>query len=115
LARGAVDRPLKIAKPDILFDERVELDHPLSLLEPLLFILARMLNDLCDKLQSHGMAANELRLTLELEDKSEYQRELRLPLPMRQSKALLKLLQLDLEAHPPQAAIVSVRLALLPV
>jgi protein ImuB len=115
LARGAVDRPLKIGKPDILFEERMELEHPLSLLEPLLFILARMLNDQCEKLQAHGMAANELRLTLELEDRTEHRSELRLPLPMRQSKALLKLLQLDLEAHPPHAPAVAIRLVLQPV
>src|SRR5207248_10887401 len=52
LARGAVDRPLKIGKPDILFEARVELEHPLSLLEPLLFILAPKLPDQCEKLQS---------------------------------------------------------------
>src|SRR5205085_11277122 len=96
MARGAVNRPLKVDKPDILFEERVELEHPLSLLEPLLFILARILHDQCEKLQSHGMAANELWLLLELEDRTEHRRQLRLPLPMRQNRALLKLLQLDL-------------------
>ena len=57
----------------------------------------------------------EVRLTLELEDRTEHQRLLRLPVPMRQSKALLKLLQLDLEAHPPQAASQAIRLDLDPV
>ncbi|MGI8746175.1 MAG: DNA polymerase Y family protein [Bryobacteraceae bacterium] len=115
LAKGAVQRPLRIGKPDIIFGERVELEHSLSLLEPLLFILARILNNQCGLLQSHGMAAHRVSLTLELEDRTEHQRFLRLPLPMRQSKALLKLLQLDLEAHPPQAATVAIRLDLQPV
>lgn len=115
LARGTINRPLRVKKPEIQYEERVLLEHALSELEPLLFIVARILNDQCDKLQSHGMAANELRLTLELEDRTDYVRELRLPLPMRQSKAMLKLLQLDLEAHPPQAAVVGVKLALHPV
>lgn len=115
LAQGAVTRPLRIGKPEVVFGERVELEHPLSLLEPLLFILARILNDQCGSLQSHGVAANQVSLTLELEDRTEHRRILRLPIPMRHSKALLKLLQLDLEAHPPHAATVAMRLDLEPV
>ena len=112
LAKGAVNRPLNIGKPDVVFEERIDLEHPVSLLEPLLFLLARVLNRQCELLQSHGLAANQIRLTLELEDRAEHERVLRLPLPMRQSKAFLKLLQLELEAHPPQAPTVAIRLAL---
>ncbi len=115
LAKGAVHRPLKIGKPEVVFEERMDLEHPVSLLEPLLFLLARVLNHQCELLESHGLAANQIRLTLELEDRTEHERVLRLPLPMRQSKALLKLLQLELEAHPPQAPTVAIRLALAPV
>lgn len=115
LARGAVDRPLKIFQPEITYNDRIQLDHPISLLEPLLFLIARMLNEQCEKLESHGMAANEITLRLELENKSEHVRTLRLPIPMRDSKALLKLLQMDLEAHPPEAATAALALSLKPV
>jgi protein ImuB len=115
LARGAVDRPLKIFQPEITYNDRIQLDHPVCLLEPLLFLIARMLNDQCQKLQSHGMAANDITLRLELENKTEHVRTLRLPIPMRESKALLKLLQMDLEAHPPEAATVALALSLKPV
>jgi protein ImuB len=115
LARGAVDRPLKIFQPEITYNDRIQLDHPVSLLEPLLFLIARLLNDQCEKLLSHGMAANEITLRLELEDKTEHVRTLRLPIPMRDSKALLKLQQMDLEAHPPEAATVALSLSLKPV
>ncbi|MBV8817964.1 MAG: hypothetical protein JO022_06380 [Acidobacteriaceae bacterium] len=74
-----------------------------------------MLNQLCDKLCSHGFSTNEIRLKLELDNRQEHVRTLSLPLPMRQPKAILKLLQLDLEAHPPQASIVAVNLLLQPV
>ncbi len=53
-------------------------------------------------------------IRLELEDWTEHVRTLRLPVPMRESKSLLKLLQMDLEAHPPQAATVALSLALKP-
>jgi protein ImuB len=115
LARGAVDRPLRILKPEIYFEERIDLEHSLTEREPLLFILARILNDQCERLEAHGLATNEIHLVLELENRTEHLRELHLPVPMRQSKAILKLLQLDLEAHSPQAAIVAVRLTLNPV
>ncbi len=115
LARGAIHRPLKIFQPETTYEDRIELDHPASLLEPLLFLIARLLNDQCARLLSNAMAANEVTIRLELEDHSEHVRILHLPVPMRDSKALLKLLQMDLEAHPPQAPTVALSLSLKPV
>ena len=105
----------KIFQQEIAYHDRIQLDHPISLLEPLLFLIARMLNEQCEKLQSHGMAANEITIRLELENKTEHVRTLGLPIPMRESKALLKLLQMDLEAHPPDAATAALALSLKPV
>ncbi len=115
LARGSEKRPLRVARCEVRFEERVELEHALTELEPLLFILGRILSEQCEKLQSHGMATNAVRLKLELEDRTTHVRELRLPLPVRQNKAMLKLLQLELEAHRPQAAVQAVELVLIPV
>ena len=115
LARGAIHRPLKIFQPETTYEDRIELDHPVSLLEPLLFLIARLLNDQCARLLSNAMAANEVVIRLELEDRTEHIRTLHLPVPMRESKSLLKLLQMDLEAHPPQAPTVALALSLKPV
>jgi protein ImuB len=115
LARGAIHRPLKIFQPDSTYEDRIELDHPVSLLEPLLFLIARLLNDQCARLLSNAMAANEVTIHLELETHPAHTRTLHLPVPMRESKSLLKLLQMDLEAHPPQAPTVALSLALKPV
>ena len=115
LARGALDRPLRVHKPEIPYEDRIELEHPVELLEPLLFLLARILNDLCARLESQAMAANEITVRLELENKTEHVRQLRLPLPTRDAKSILKLVQLDLEAHPPSAPMMAVSLALEPV
>ncbi len=115
LARGAVERPLRVEKQDVPYEDRIELDHPVELLEPLLFLMARLMNDLCGRLESEGLAANEVWVRLELETKKEHERSLRLPLPTRDSKAMLKLLQLDLEAHPPDAPMMAVSLGLKPV
>jgi protein ImuB len=115
LAKGNIHRPLRIVHPEITYEDRIELDHPVSLLEPLLFLISRILNDQCAKLVSNAMAANEVAIRLQLEDRTEHVRKLNLPVPMRESKSLLKLLQMDLEAHPPQAATVALALSLKPV
>jgi protein ImuB len=115
LARGAIHRPLKIFQPETTYEDRIQLDHPVSLLEPLLFLIARLLNDQCARLLSNAMAANEVTICLELEDREEHIRTLHLPVPMRESKSLLKLLQMDLEAHPPAAPTIALALSLKPV
>jgi protein ImuB len=112
LARGVIERPLKIELPEVSYQERVALDHPIALLEPLLFVLSRILNDQCARLASQALATNEIHLKLELEDGREHLRTLRFPVPLRESRPLLKLLQMDLEAHPPEAATVAVSLTL---
>jgi len=115
LARGAIHRPLKIYQPETTYQDRIELDHPVSLLEPLLFLIARILNHQCARLLSNAMAANEIIIHLELENRTEHIRTLHLPVPLRDGKSLLKLLQMDLEAHPPQAPTLALSLALKPV
>lgn len=115
LARGESRRPLIPAREPPSFSETLELEYPLTLLEPLVFLLARLLNELCARLESHGLAANEIRLRLALATGAGHERVLRLPHPMRDSRAFLKLLQLDLESEPPAAPIVQVTLAVTPV
>jgi protein ImuB len=135
LARGAVSRHLRLYESPPTFAESVELEHPIVLLEPLAFLLNRMLEQVCARLGSRALAAQELRLELELEPCSQGQtqihtadcdtqrvwgghscpptftRTLRLPVPMLDVKTFLKLLQLDLQAHPPGAPIVKIRLS----
>ena len=97
------------------YEERFELEYPVELLEPLLFILARLLNELCSRLNSNSMATTEIRLHLTLERAAPNERKLQLPFATRDAKTLLKLLQHDLEAHPPGAPITQVTLAMTPV
>ena len=122
LARGSASRTLVPVEAPPVFEEAVELEHPVVLLEPLAFLLNRLLEQICARLGSRALATQELRLTLELENFSavnqqskinnqKFLRTLRLPLPMLDSKVFLKLLQLDLNAHPPGAPIMKIHLA----
>jgi protein ImuB len=111
LARGEGSRPLRPVTPELVFEEAVELDYPVTELEPLSFIISRLLHQLCAKLESRALAVIAIRIALKLENKPEHARSIRLPVPMRDLKTLLKLLQLELGAHPPEAPVVAVALA----
>jgi protein ImuB len=145
LARGRTARSLAPVEPTLVFEEAVELEYPLMLLEPLAFLLSRLLEQLCARLGARALATQELRLRLELEngcdpeesatghagtgapirpvqaearqhkDARSFMRTLRLPVPLLDSKIFLKLLQLDLHANPPGAPIVKIHLAAEPV
>ena len=68
LARGAASRTLVPVEAPPVFEEAVELEYPIVLLEPLAFLLNRLLEQICARLGSRALATQELRLTLELEN-----------------------------------------------
>ncbi len=91
--------------------ESVELDHPVEMLEPLLFLLARMIDLLLSRALTHSRAIASLQVILKLDGQFHtHQRVVRPALPLQDARTLLKLLQLDLESHPPKAAIVALEL-----
>ena len=109
LARGVGSRPL-VANPEaIRFVEIIELDYEIVTIEPLTFILSRLLDQICSRLRSRNRATHEVHLTL-----GSYVRVLHLPLPIRNPRLLTKLLILDLEAHPPGAPIKQVKVEAVP-
>jgi protein ImuB len=144
LARGAASRTLVPIEAPTVFEEAIELEFPIVLLEPLAFQLNRLLDQICARLSARALHTQELRLTLELQNlaginpeletfgipsesdeaavsqspaqhfvsgrQSKFCRTLRLPLPMLDPKLFLKLLQLDLNAHPPGAPIIKIHL-----
>jgi protein ImuB len=123
LARGAASRNLRVLEPRLIFAESVELEYPIVLLEPLAFLLNRMLEQVCARLGARALAVQELHLNLELAATQSngcktstrtFTRTLRLPTPMLDTKVFLKLLQLDLQAHPPGAPIVKIHLSAQP-
>jgi protein ImuB len=120
-ACGGSHRTLVPADPPLVFEEAAELEFPLVLLEPLTFVLNRMLEQLCSRLQSRALAAQELCLELLLEngrqlnsESSIFQRTIHLPVPLLDPNILLKLLQLDLNAHPPGAPVTKIYLRIKP-
>jgi len=115
LARGEIERKLAALEDPPRFEDELELDYPVDLLEPLAFVLSRLLTGLTTRLATRGLATDELRLQLKLENRGIHERTLRLPVPSLDQRAFLKLLQLDLAAHSPAAPVEHVHLEANPV
>ncbi len=105
----------RLAQGPAGFEQSLALEHPVAEIEPLSFILSRLLNQLCANLHESALATNELRLNLKLEDKTKHDRVITLPVPMRNAKTLLRLLLFDIEAQPPTSPIMEVRISAEPV
>jgi protein ImuB len=105
LACGLDARPLIPDSGVPRFVQSMELEWPLEALEPLSFVLARLLDPLSSALERADKGGAALRLDLRLVDRTMHTRRLQLPAPMRDPRVLRTLLLLDLEAHPPAAAI----------
>jgi protein ImuB len=135
LALGEGLRTLVLCEPDVQLEEAMELECPVETIDSLSFLLNRLLEQLCSRLETRALAAQELRLRLQLERrvadeetttrqelagepnssdshnvtlKPVIERSLRLPVSMRDAKVFLKLLQLELEANPPGAPVTKI-------
>ena len=106
-ARGVdhAARPLVPLGIEDVFEEALDLEWPIEGLEPLSFVLARLFDPLCERLEQRDRGAVALHVTLTLVDKQQHERSLQLPAPMRDARVLRTLALLDLESHPPAAAI----------
>ena len=105
LANGRDARPLVPDVEDERFEAALDLEWPIEGLEPLSFVLTRLLEPVSLRLEQRDRGVAVLHVLLRLVTKDTYARRLELPSPMRDVKALRTLALLDLEAHPPGAAI----------
>jgi protein ImuB len=105
LARGEDLRPLRPEVPKERFEQELDLEWPIEGLEPLSFVLGRLLEPLSAHLDRRGRGAAVLHIRLHLVDRTVHERSLQLPAPMRDARTFRTLLLLDLESHPPSAAI----------
>lgn len=108
-ARGASARTLTPHKESLKFEEAMELDDAVTMLEPLRFILSRLLDQVCHRLRARHRATHEVRVRLDA-----HERVLRLPMAVCDPKMLVELLMLDLESHPPGSAVTRVNVEAIP-
>jgi protein ImuB len=129
LAQGIRVRSLVLAASNLSFEEEMELEDSVEEVEPLSFLLGRLLDQLCARLEARALAVRTIHIRFELEpsfekdvqalkDESrktnapkEYTKVLTLPVPMRDSKVLLKLVRLSLQSDPPKSSIQKIVMA----
>ena len=108
-ARGEDIRPLVPTLDEERFESTIELEWPIEGLEPLSFVLTRLLEPLSTRLERRDRGAAVLHVLLRVVDagsgRVEYARRLELPTPMRDVRTLRTLALLDLESHPPGGAV----------
>ena len=111
---------------DAALCETIELEHPVELLEPLLFLLSHMLEQVTERAAQRALAIASVETCLVLDGNAleglpeanildgarrrVHRRTVRPALPERDRHTLLKLIQLDLELHPPDAAVIALRM-----
>lgn len=130
LARGGIKRDLVPSHPVTRFQESIDLEESVELLEPLSFVFNRLLDQLLARIRARSLGTDHIGVTLGLEVHAErqlrsalacpsggsliYQRTLKLPMPTQDPHVYLKLLQLDLAAHPPIAPVKKITLEAFP-
>jgi protein ImuB len=110
LARGELPHHFVPYEAKFELEKRMELDTPVEELERLLFVVNVMLEQLIFRVTTRVLALASVTITLSLEGNAVHTRTVRPALPTNDRPLWLKLLQLDLEAHPPPAAIGAVTL-----
>ena len=111
LARGQRAHLLVPEEPAFPLAERVEFDAPVDHLDSLLFVLGPMLRQLLVRASLRALALASITLALGLEGAPEHSRTVKPALPLFDHALLLKLVQLDLQSHPPCAGILAVSLS----
>lgn len=110
LARGEMPHLFWPVEPAFALEESIELDSPVEVLDALFFVINLMLEQLIVRTESRVLALAAVTVRLTLEGGSVHSRTVRPALPTNDRQLWLKLLHLDLEAHPPQAAILAIAL-----
>ncbi len=104
-ASGEDATPLVPIEEPHRFINRLDLEWPIEGLEPLSFVLARQCEVLSASLERADRGAVSVTTRLRLVTRTDHTRTLQLPAPIRDARTLRTLVLLDLESHPPPAAI----------
>ncbi|HEV2325097.1 MAG TPA: DNA polymerase Y family protein [Terracidiphilus sp.] len=111
LALGVEAHTFQPVEAAFALEELCDLDTPVDRADSLLFLGSRMIDCLTSRAASHALALASLTMQMTLEGGGVYRRVIRPAVPTIDRKFLLKLLQLEFAAHPPQAAVVQIALS----
>jgi protein ImuB len=107
LARGALEHTFVPIEPKFTLEEFCDFETHILQSDSLLFIAARMIDCLVVRATARALCIASFTVRMVLEGGRVHERTIRPAIASADRKFLLKLLQLDLAAYPPQAAVIS--------
>jgi protein ImuB len=110
LARGEAEHAFAPIEAKFALEEFCEFETPVEQIDSLLFVGARMIECLVTRAAGRALALRELVAEMGLEGGGTHCVTLRPAVPSADRRFLLKLLQLEIGAKPPQAAVVRLTL-----
>lgn len=110
LARGMLAHTFRPIEAEFSLQEFCAFETPVEQIDSLLFIGARMIDCLATRAATRALSLASLTVQMQLEGGKAYERTIRPALATIDRKFLLKLLQLEIGSHPPQAAVLSLTL-----
>jgi protein ImuB len=110
LAKGTAAHTFQPIEPALSLQEFCAFETPVESMDSLLFIGARMIDCLVARAAVHALSLASLTVEMKLEGNRIHRGKIRPALPSTDRKFLLKLLQLEIAAHPPTAAVISLTL-----
>jgi len=111
IAQGVLPHTFQPIEDPFSLEEFCAFETPVEQIDSLLFVGARMIDCLAARAGAHALSLASLDLHMQLDGGRTYRRAIRPALPTVDRKFLLKLLQLEVAAHPPEAAVLSLALS----
>ena len=111
LASGTHPHLFRPLEPVAALEAHAELEDAIELVDSLLFILGPMLDRLIALVSSRALGLLSVQLLLTLDSRQQHLITVRPALPSLDRTFLLKLLQLELAAHPPAAAVIGIHIS----
>ncbi|HUH62371.1 MAG TPA: DNA polymerase Y family protein [Terracidiphilus sp.] len=110
LSRGELPHTFQPIEPKFALEEFCDFETPVDQADSLLFVASRMIDCLMARALERALSLASLTVRMALEGGRVHERTIRPALPTADRKFLLKLLQLEIAAHPPSAAVISLTL-----
>ena len=107
LALGVHPHTFVPIEPEVTLQESFEFEHPVDQVDSLLFLGARMIDCLTERASMRALCLASVRVAMKLDRGQEHSLLLKPAIPSIDRKFLLKLLHLELAAHPPQAPVLA--------
>lgn len=107
LSRGCAEHTFQPIETRLELREHIEFDHPVEQMESLLFMGSTMIDNLVSRASQRALSLACVRIEMSLGIGTSCSRVIRPAIPSQDHKFLLKLLHLEIAAHPPESAVMS--------